>query len=192
MTLYLIAAALLVGSVAGAWFGGSAAKRQPLEELGFVDVPGRLDPYAAQEADGFAVFSFDQTPSSILLMGSLRPVSEVLALSVWRADTHAAALESLIRRVADRTREIQWRTQGEYRIDEGQHEVNTSEHEARIVVREYPDRQLTVGHMAWSGRSFPLQRQIDLIESTVSTFEQRMPVAQYLQAAADRSRALAQ
>lgn len=182
MTTYLIAAALLavlltVAASAAAWLGSGRTRPQPLAELGTVQVPSRLDPYAAEEGDGFSLFAFDHTPGSILLMGSNRPVSEVLALAVWHADARATALEALTVRVADRTRRIRWRTEGAYRIGEGPHEVNASEHEARIVVREYPERQLTVGYMAWAGRTFTLQRQIDLVESTAAAFEPRMPVA---------------
>lgn len=192
MNWYWIAAALIVGgiSVAGAGSLFGSEKRQPLAELGSVSVPSRLDPYPADEANGFAVFSFDHVPNSILLMGSNTPLSEVFAVSVWRPDARAAALEALTIRVADRTRDIRWSTQGDYRIGEGEHEVNTSRHEARIVVREYPDRQLTVGHMIWVTRSFPLRRQMELIEATVANFEQRMPVADYLRIAADRPRIL--
>jgi len=187
MNGYWIAAALLAGGIAAACaLGLGPSKRQPLAELGAVDVPGRLDPYAAAEEDGFTVFPFDHTPGSIFLMGSLRPVSEVLALSVWRPSARAQALQALTRRVADRTQGIRWRTQGEYRIGEGTHEVNTSEHAARIVVREYPERQLAIGHMVWAGPAFSLQRQINLIESTAAAFEPHMPVAEYLNAARER------
>src|SRR5262245_49794015 len=102
MNLYWIAA-LVIGSLsvasAGMFFGTGSVKRQPLQELGFAKVPSRLDPYAPREDDGFAVFSFDHTPNSIFLMGSNRPVSEVLALAVWRADSRAAALQALTSRV---------------------------------------------------------------------------------------------
>lgn len=193
MNLYWIAA-LIVGGIsvasAGIFFGGSGTKRQALAEFGFVSVPTRLDPYATQEVDGFAVFSFDSTPSSMFLMGSNRPVSEVLAVSVWRADSRAAALRSLTNRTVDRTDAIKWTTRGEYRIGEGVHEVNTSKHDARIVLREFPDRQLTVGHMSWVKRSMSEARQIELIEATVASLEQRTPAAEYLQIAADRPRML--
>ncbi|MBL8265499.1 hypothetical protein [Steroidobacter sp.] len=193
MNLYWIAA-LIVGSIsvasAGIFFGGSGAKRQPLAELGFISVPTRLDPYATQEADGFAVFSFDSTPSSIFLMGSSRPVSEVLAVSVWRPDARAAALKAVTSRAVDRTDQITWTTRGEYRIGVGVHEVNASKHDARIVVREFPDRQLTIGHMSWIKRSLSEARQIELIEASFTSLEQRTPVAEYLLIAADRPRML--
>lgn len=191
MNGYAIAAALVLGGLvatsAAAWFG-AAAKPQPLAELGTVAVPGRLDPYAADEADDYTVFSFDHTPGSIFLMGSNRPVSEVLALAVWRADKRAAALEALTRRVADRTRNIRWSPQGSGRIGEGTHEVNTSQHAARIVVREYPERQLAIGHMVWTERSLTAQQQMALVDATASSFAQRMPVADYLRLASGRVR----
>lgn len=193
MNLYWIAA-LVIGGIslasAGMFFGSGSVRRQPLAELGFASVPSRLDPYAAQEDEGLALFSFDQTSSSIFLMGSNRPVSEVLALAVWRSDSRAAALRSLTGRVVDRTGDIEWTTQGEYRIGEGVHEVNASKHDARIVVREFPDRQLTIGHMMWVKRSFSMQEQMELIEATAASFEQRAPVADYLRIASDRPRAL--
>jgi hypothetical protein len=193
MNLYWIAA-LVIGSIsvasAGMFFGSGSAKRQPLAELGFANVPSRLDPYAAKEGEGLAVFSFDQTPNSIFLMGSNRPISEVLAFAVWRPDSREAALKSLTGRVADRTDNIKWTTQGEYRIGEGVHEVNASKHEARIVVREFPDRQLTIGHMTWVKRSLSTGEQVELIEKTAASFEQRVPVADYLRIASDRPRAL--
>lgn len=193
MNLYWIAA-LVIGGIsvasAGMFFGSGSAKRQPLAELGFATVPRRLDPYAAQEGEGLAVFSFDQTPNSIFLMGSHRPISEVLAFAVWRPDSRAAALSSLTGRVVDRTDNVKWTSQGEYRIGEGVHEVNTSKHEARIVVREFPDRQLTIGHMTWVKRSFSTQEQMELVDAAAASFEQRVPVTDYLRIASDRPRAL--
>ncbi|WP_129779146.1 hypothetical protein [Peristeroidobacter soli] len=192
MHLYWIVA-LVIGGIsvasAGMFFGTGSTKRQPLAELGFVDVPSRLDPYATREGEGFALFSFDQTSGSIFLMGSNRPVSEVLAIAAWHRDSRSDALKALTSRAADRTDNIKWTTQGEYRIGQGVHEVNASEHDARIVVREYPDRQLTIGHMTWVKRS-SAQDQMKLIETTAASFEQRVPVADYLQLASDRPRIL--
>jgi hypothetical protein len=193
MNLIWIGAVVIGGiSVASAGMFFGSGKRQPLEELGFANVPGRLDPYATAEDDGFAVFSFDRTPNSIFLIGSNRPIAEVLAVAAWRPDRRAAALNALTSRVVDRTGAIVWSTQGEYRIGKGVHEVNTSKHEASIVVREYPDRQLTIGHMIWRKRSFSLEDQMQLLEATMASFEQRLPVADYLRIATDRPRMLTQ
>jgi hypothetical protein len=193
MHLYWIAVLVIGGiSVVGAsmFLGSGSTRRQSLAELGFADVPNRLDPYGAKEGEEFAVFSFDQTPNSLFLMGSNRPVSEVLALAVWRPDSRGAALRSLTSRVVDRTDNITWTTHGEYRVGEGVHEVNASKHDARIAVREFPDRQLTIGHMTWVKRSFSTQEQIELIETTAARFEQRVPVADYLRIASNRPRVL--
>ena len=83
MNGYAIAAALVLGGLvatsAAAWFG-AAAKPQPLAELGTVAVPGRLDPYAADEADGYTVFSFDHTPGSIFAYLAVIPPGQHFAV----------------------------------------------------------------------------------------------------------------
>jgi hypothetical protein len=178
--------AVLAGLAALGGCRSSAPTRRELRELGSVALPSRLETYRPVETETYALFPFDRTANSFLLMGSNRPVPEKLVVAVWTPESRKRAHEAAVSEAGERTDGVTWRTDGNgFEIGEGVHEVNTARNPAWILARDFPSHSLTVAYMVWK-KAGSLEQARRTVEEAGTSFRPSVSPAEYLKLAKER------
>ncbi|HWA43105.1 MAG TPA: hypothetical protein VHA10_07835 [Hypericibacter adhaerens] len=191
MLLILLVAAmiLVVLFVVGRAVANAKLATRELLELGSIEAPARLTPYAPDESPERVLFRFHRVKDSFLWMGSNTPYREALTVAVWpeggSAGPDSGWEREFLSLATDRVEGIAWRQESDFRIGEGIHRVNTHETPSWVLVRYWPERHLALGYMIWK-KDASLDQAKAMVERVAASFKPKLDLPAFFQIVRER------